>query len=286
MSNTATDVQNPKHLRHIGRRPEMGRYLQHTWTLRHFIFSQARFRSLSSGRGTYLGRLWLLLDPFLQVGMYYVIFGLVLNISRGMENFVAFLAIGIIIFRQLSGALTSGATLLTKNRSLVRGFAFPRFTVVLSDSLRGFFDSIPDILALLIFIWVIPPHAPPTWTWLLLPVVLLLLRIMVTGIMMITAYLSSVLPDTQHLWSIISRFWFYGSGVIFPVERYVSDPTFLTVIKANPAFVVLDASRSLLMDGVVPPISTWLQLVGWSLAILCFGLLLFWSREERYNRVL
>lgn len=268
----------------VGKRPPLGKYLGETWQLRHFVFSQARFRSLSSGRGTYLGRLWLLLDPFLQVGVYFVIFGLLLNINRGMENFIAFLAIGIIIFRQLSGALSTGSDLISKNRALVRGFSFPRLTIALSESLRGFFDSIPDIIAMLLFIWIVPPHAPPTWTWLMLIPVLLILRVMVTGIMLITAWLSSVIPDISHLWQIITRFWFYGSGVIFPIDRFVSDPTILTIIEANPAYVVLTVCRELLMDGTIPHFSLWLQFVGWAILLPCFGLLIFWGNEEKYNR--
>lgn len=268
----------------IGKRPPLREYLHGTWRLRHFVYSQARFRSLSSGRGTYLGRLWLLLDPFLQVGVYFVIFGLLLKVDRGMENFIAFLAIGIIIFRQLSGALSTGSGLITRNRSLVKGFAFPRLTIAFSESIKAFLDSIPNIIAMLLFIWIVPPHAPPTWTWFLLIPVLFVIQVMVTGIMFVTCWLSTVIPDISHLWTIITRFWFYGSGVIFPVDRFVSHPVALTIIQANPAYVTLTVCRELLMDGTIPRLSLWMQFFGWSVALFCFGLLVFWANEEKYNR--
>ncbi|WP_440220154.1 ABC transporter permease [Dietzia sp. MNB45] len=267
----------------IGRRPSLDRYLSSTWRLRYFILSQARYRAFTTGRGTYLGQIWLLVEPLLRVGMYYVIFGLLLNVSRGIDNFIAFLAIGVTIFSPLAAALTSGSTVLNRHRSLVKGFAFPRITLLISDSLRSAYDAIPDALVLLVFIWVVPPHENPQWSWFLLIPLLVVSHIFVTGIMLLTAWISSIIPDIRHLWSIATRFWFYASGVIFPLAMYVKDPTMSLILHANPAAVILTMAREILMDGTVPRLSLWFQLVGWSLAALCFGILLFWSREEAYN---
>lgn len=267
----------------IGRRPSLGRYLSRTWELRYFLAAQARLKAFTTGRGTYLGRFWLLLEPFLRVGMYYVIFGLLLNVSRGMDNFIAFLAIGIILFGPLSAALTSGSTVLTRHRSLVRGFAFPRVSLVLSDSLRSAYDAIPDVLVLLVFIWIVPPHEPPQWTWLLLIPLLAVSQVFATGLMFMSAWLSSLVPDIKHLWPLLTRFWFYGSGVIFPMERFVTDPTVLLILHANPAALIINIAREILMDGTVPRPSLWMQLVGWAGVAAIFGLIMFWSREEAYN---
>lgn len=275
---------NPSDFYRIGRRPPLGRYLSETWNLRHFLLAQARFKALTTGRGTYLGRFWLLLEPFLRVAMYFVIFGLILKVSRGMDNFIAFLAIGIILFRSLSGALTSGSTVLTRHRSIVRGFAFPRISLILSDSLRSAYDAVPDLVVLLVFIWILPPHEVPQWTWLLMVPLLTIAHVLVTGIMLMTAWLSSLLPDVKHLWPLITRFWFYASGVIFPIDKFVSDSTALLVLNANPAALVLNMAREILMDGTVPRFTLWMQLVGWACALASFGVLLFWSREEAYNR--
>ncbi|WP_096906860.1 ABC transporter permease [Dietzia sp. WMMA184] len=273
-----------RHLKAIGRRPPLGVYLRRIHDLRHFLVAQARYRSMSTGRGTYLGRIWLLLEPFLRVLMYFIVFGLILKISRGMDNFVAFLAIGIIMFEPLASSLSGGSAVLQKNRAIVKSFAFPRGSLILSDSLRGLYDSIPDVLAMLVFIMVIPPHVQPTWTWVLLVPLLICARMLVTGLLFCTAWLSSLLPDVKHLWAIISRFWFYGSGVVFPLDRFINDPAVMIVVQANPAYVVLEMAREILMEGTVPHAGMWSQLFGWGLAFLSFGLLLFWSREEKYSR--
>lgn len=268
----------------VGRRPPLGRYLHRIHSLRHFLVAQARYRSLSTGRGTYLGKIWLLLEPFLRVLMYFVIFGLILKINRGMENFIAFLAIGIIMFEPLASSLSGGSGVLQQNRSIIKSFAFPRGSLVLSDSLRGLYNSIPDVLAMLVFIMIIPPHVQPTWTWLLLVPLMLCTRVLVTGLLFCTAWLSSLIPDIKHLWTIIVRFWFYGSGVVFPLSQFIDDPAVMTIVQINPAYVVLEMAREMLMDGTVPRASLWLQVIGWAGALVCFGLLLFWSREEKYTR--
>ena len=52
-----------------------------------------------------------LLNPILQIGVFWVIFGLVLDTSRGVENFVAFLSIGIFTY-QYSPAVHDGSELV------------------------------------------------------------------------------------------------------------------------------------------------------------------------------
>src|SRR6476661_5359838 len=46
----------------------------------------------------YLRQVWQILTPLLNVAVYYLIFGLILNTKRGVPDFIAFLVIGVFIF--------------------------------------------------------------------------------------------------------------------------------------------------------------------------------------------
>lgn len=278
-------VPTERELRPIGRRPSLPTYLRQLWKHRHFTVRQAWYRSLAGGRGTLLGRIWLVLTPFLNIFVYFLIFGLILKTDRGIDNFIAYLAIGLVMFGPMRSALSVGSNLIAANRSLMRGFAFPRATLAFAESVKSVIDFIPDLIALAIFILVIPPHVTPGWTWILLPIVVFFRTLFTTGLMLITARINLFLPDLKLLWPILGRFWFFASGVIFSVEHLVTNPTLQSILMANPAYVVVDTSRTAVLDKQVPPPSDWVQLAGWGVFTLLVGLVIFWRKEVEYNRV-
>ena len=103
------DVQGLKRLQS---RPPVHEYLQDIWKTRNFILLNAKTSANRNGRDTFLGRIWIVLDPLMQTAFYGFIFGLVLQVSRGMDNFPGFLAIGVVFFRIATRGLTSGTNLV------------------------------------------------------------------------------------------------------------------------------------------------------------------------------
>ena len=72
-----------------------------------------------------LGNLWHLLNPALSIAIYYVIFGLLLDTTRGVDNFILFITIGIFVFQYTQRATTQGATSITQNLGLLKAIRFP-----------------------------------------------------------------------------------------------------------------------------------------------------------------
>ena len=87
----------------VGVRPGLARYLLDLFQRRHFIWADSRARAFSGNKDTLLGNLWLIGRPILDGFAYYIIFGLVLGTSRGVDNFIGFLLVG--VFRTLRWAL-------------------------------------------------------------------------------------------------------------------------------------------------------------------------------------
>ena len=104
-----------RRLTHVGSRPDFLDYLVQLWDFRQFIFFDARARVQSGTRRDRLGSAWLLLTPILNGLTFFLIFGLLLKTSKGIENFVGYLVVGIFMFQFSSGAIPpaharSGAT--------------------------------------------------------------------------------------------------------------------------------------------------------------------------------
>ncbi|MGC0145080.1 hypothetical protein ACPL7H_18995, partial [Pseudactinotalea sp. Z1732] len=86
-------------LKPVGKRPTLKRYLLDLWRRGHFIWADSRARAFSAGRGMILGNAWLVLQPMLNGAIYFLIFGLLLQTSRGIDRFVGYLIIGVFLFQ-------------------------------------------------------------------------------------------------------------------------------------------------------------------------------------------
>lgn len=270
-------------LNQIGAKPGLLDYIKALWNRRHFIREESQAKAFGSIKNTKLGKIWLILEPFLNAAVYYLIFSVLLNFSRGMDNFVAYLVIGVTFFQFLSKQLSGAAGIMSSGKTLIKAFSFPRASLVFSFTLRSIIDFIPTMVATLIFIAVMPPHAFPTWTWLLFPIAFLLAIPFGAGISLITATLTTLFTDLKFIWPLFTRFWFYGSGIFWSVDMFADKPLAQDIMMANPGWVFLELCRETLAYGVVPPLGMWLYFAAWAFGTFFFGFLLFWSQEERFG---
>jgi teichoic acid transport system permease protein len=270
-------------LRDLYRRPPLVEYVRRLWGRRHFIRADARARVAGSTRGTVLGRAWLVLNPVLDGAAYFLIFGLLLQTSRGIPNFLGYLVIGVFLFRYTARCLTAGSQSLLTGRGLVRGFRFPRAALPVSAVYRETLSFVPVLTVMVLLVLGIPPLEPVTWRWLLLPAVLALQGLFNLGLALTVARMTAQLPDVGQLVSFVSRIWLYASGVFFAYDRFVDHPTLVRVLELNPLFVVLDMSRDLLLYATVPDATSWLVLTAWAAVSAVGGLVFFWRREDRYG---
>ena len=278
------EVVDTSRLKPVGQRPALAPYVHQLWKRRHFITADSRARAFAGNRDTLLGRFWLVGKPVLDGFTYFLIFGVLLGTSRGIENYIGFLLIGVFMFSFTGRALTSGATVMVGGKTLIRAFSFPRASIPLALALRQAISMFPVVVTMLVMIAAIPPHAKVTWLWALFPVVFLLQLAFNTGLILYAARLTSALPDLRMIIGFASRFWMYGSGVMYSIERWVTHPRALAAMELNPAFCVLEISRDLLLYGVMPDIKLWLTLTAWAVVTPLLGFLYFWQGEEEYGR--
>ncbi|WP_298752610.1 ABC transporter permease [uncultured Serinicoccus sp.] len=283
-SDTTTRRAGESPWRVMGQRPDLPRYIAQLWQRRHFITAEARAKAFSGNRDMLLGNLWLVGVPILQGLAYYLIFGLILNTSRGIENFTGFLLVGVFMFRFTTASMQQGITVMSQNKGLTGAFAFPRAAVPLSALLRETLSMLPVLATLALLLLAVPPGTRVTWTWLLFPLVFALQVLFNAGITMYTARLGSALPDLRHVVAFVARLWFYMSGVFFSIERFVSEGVWLSVLRANPLYLVLDMSRDLLLYDTIPTQESWSFLCLWAFLTPVLGFWYFWQGEETYGQ--
>lgn len=269
----------------IGVRPTLFTYVRQLWERRHFIWFDSRQRAANQNAGNRLGNVWLFLKPLVDAAFYFVIFGVVLSGARGgIENFAAFVIIGILMFRSTSSAISGGAGTLRGARSMIRAFSFPRATIPISNMLQTAMTTVITMAIMCLAIIAIPPHVAPSLTWLWVIPIFLLQTALNLGITFFAARIGFHVPDMANVLSVVSRFLMYGSGVIFPIERFISNETALEIVTLNPLYRIIDMARTALMDGQVPDLESWLIVLAWTAVLLIGGFIFFWRGEASYGR--
>ncbi|MBM6978550.1 MAG: ABC transporter permease [Actinomyces succiniciruminis] len=282
-SSHVVSEQQLRQLSPVGQRPPLGKYIARLWQRRHFIWADARAKALGSQRGTLLGNAWLIVKPMLDSLVFFIIFGMLLQTSRGIENFIGYLIIGVTLFPPLQRAITGGAQVIKNGRNMIRGFSFPRAVLPISYTLRSAIDSLPPLAAVLLLVMILPPHALPTWHWLLVMPIFLLQFMFGLGLTFFAARITALLPDMRNIWPFLTQFWFYGSGVFFSYERFINHPTMLAFMDVNPGYLILTMYRNCILYATMPDARSWTMLIVWACGAVVLGFVFFWAKEVDYG---
>lgn len=277
-------IEIPAHLRRLGGTPSVRDYLASVWDRRYFAWSLARGEIRTQHLDTALGNLWHLINPVLLIGVYYLVFGVILDTNRGVDNFLPFLAIGIFTFNYLQKAVLSGGRTMASNVGLMRSLQFPRALLPLSSVLRETMAFGSAIVVMLAVVLLMGEPVLPEW-FLAIPA-LGLATLFGLGLSFIAARLTDKFRDLLNVLPFLFRIAFYLSGVLYSVEAYLEDPTLRRLMLANPFYVFISLPREYLMEshGHLYVGWMWASAGIWVVVSLTVGLLVFRAGEHEYGR--
>jgi teichoic acid transport system permease protein len=270
-----------------GRLPSLREYTRQLWAYRHFIAAHASAKMTSALGNTKLGAVWQVLTPIINAAVYYVIFGLVLQADRGMDNFIAYLCVGVFVFQFTQSVVQTGQNTIVGNLGLIRALHFPRASLPLSAALVEIRNFIVALVVLMGIVLV--TGEPLTFEWLLVLPALVLQSVFNTGLGLFMARYGSKFRDIRQLIPFVMRFWLYGSAVLYPVTmfRNVLSGWQLQVVEANPMLIFIELMRHALIEGAPlanSPLVLWIQAAVWALVVGIGGYVYFWRGEKGYGR--
>ncbi|MFH9859236.1 ABC transporter permease [Streptomyces sp. NPDC017202] len=272
-----------------GARPTLREYVRQLWGRRHFIlaFSQAKLTAQYSQAK--LGQLWQVATPLLNAAVYFMIFGVILNASKGMPKdvYIPFLVTGVFVFMFTQSSVMSGVRAISGNLGLVRALHFPRASLPISFALQQLQQLLYSMVVL--FLVVIGFGSYPDASWALIVPVLVLQFCFNTGLALIFARAGAKTPDLAQLMPFVMRTWMYASGVMFSIPVFLADkPAWVAnVLQWNPAAIYMDLMRFALIDEYGAenlPDHVWAVAGSWAALFAIGGFVYFWQAEERYGR--
>ncbi|MCF3102680.1 ABC transporter permease [Streptomyces roseoverticillatus] len=274
-----------------GARPSLPDYARQLWARRHFIVAFSRAKMTAQYSQAKLGQVWQVATPLLNAGVYLLIFGVLMQQSRGMgiRTYIPFLVTGVFVFTFTQSSAMAGVRSIAGNLGLVRALHFPRAALPISFAMQQLQQLLLSMCVLFLFLIGFGHMPGPSWA-LIVPV-LALQFLFNTGLAMILARAGSKTPDLAQLLPFITRTWMYASGVMYnmveALEKAHAPKWVIDVVGANPAAVYIDLMRWSLIDDhsrIHLPPHVWLLAVGWAVVVGAGGFVYFWKAEEQYGR--
>lgn len=271
-------------MRRPGTHGGIDEYLTRLWDARTLAFHEARSSVLGSHSRNKLGTLWLILTPLFNGLIYYVVFGFVFQTSKGIDNFIGFLLIGLFMFHLTTGAINSSSDAIYSGRKLITSNNLPAAALPLIRNIQTWLSGIPSYLVMMLVIIVAPPtESFSVLSFLFLPLMVLQAGLN-AGISLIVASVVSRVHDLKNLTPVFTRAWLYASGVMFSTDRLTNaHAAFGPFVEWNPMHHVLTIARDVLLYGTVPEPRSWLIVGFWTLGTLLLGLVLVWKGEGKYD---
>src|SRR3954463_4702757 len=206
---------------HLVGLPPVGQYFREVWRRREFAVELARTNLRAQHFNTVFGQLWLVLNPLLLAGVYFVLVDIIRANSRGWA-FFAHLMAGLFAYYFVSNSLREGVKSVTKGGKLILNTAFPRALLPLSSVITSFMRFVPTVIVYA------PVHVlaglpvGPQLLW-VFPLVALF-TLLASGLTMFIAAAQVYFRDLANFLPYALRVWLYMSPVLYYAsevpERY------------------------------------------------------------------
>ncbi|WP_169083613.1 ABC transporter permease [Paenibacillus sp. PL91] len=197
-------------------------------------------------KGSFLGFFWTLLNPLLMLLVYSIVFKYVVRID--MENYTAYLFIGLISWSLFSQAITSGAGVIVRNAGLVKKIYFPKEILPLSIILGGVINYLFSLLILFPILFIHKINLG--WPLLMLPLVLFIHMMFTLAMTLLISSLNVFFRDLEHIMGVVIMAWFYLTPIVFTSSMIPEKIAF--IFNLNPLKVIIESFHKVFFYNEMP----------------------------------
>jgi ABC-2 type transport system permease protein len=198
--------------------------------------------------GTALGYLWSLARPLLLFGVLLVVFTQAFDLGERVREYPMLLLFNIVLFGFFQESTVMAVSSILAQESVVRKTQFPRLVIPLAVVLTSLFNLGTNLVV--VFVFILASGVDPMWTWLLLPVVIVLLTVFTTAVSMIVSALNPRFRDIGIIWSVAVTALFYATPVLYPLEIVPGKVGQLLAL--NPLAPLFELARKWVIDPSAP----------------------------------
>jgi len=192
---------------------------------------------------TILGFLWALLQPLVQIIIFTFIFGKVAKLPTEGMPYVVFSTVAVIPWTYISQAMSASSQSLVSGQNMLGKVYFPRLIFPITPVLAKLVDF---SLSLLIVLGVLVYYRiAPTWNLILLPVFIMLMVSVATGVGLWFSAMAIRFRDVKLAMPFAIRMLMYTAPIVYSASSIPG--TYRTLYSFNPIVSVIEGFRACLL---------------------------------------
>jgi ABC-type polysaccharide/polyol phosphate export permease len=245
------------------------------WQYRELIWNLTVVDLKNRYQNTALGFFWSLLSPLLMALVLYFVFR---HLWGREQDFAINLLVGIMAWQFFEQGTSSSLRTIVGKSNLVTRLYIPRRILVLSDALSTLINSLLTFVVLIFIILVILGYLPTT-----IPLFLLIFVVYFCFIYGAGLFLSALFVyfrDLGQIWQVLTRVLFFASPIFYPIT--IVPASIMPYYQLNPVTQFIGIYRDVMVAGNIPPLFSIAIIVGFAVAALLVGNLVFNKLERRF----
>jgi lipopolysaccharide transport system permease protein len=226
-----------------------------------------------------LGFLWSLLNPFLMMIVYTIVFTKLLR--QPIENFPVFVFVALLPWNWCARSLAGSATSLIDNATIINKVYFPRVLLPISVVAS---EAINFLLALPVLFLLMAWYREPITPWVAyLPLLFVMQAMLLLGLGMLVAGMNVIFRDTGVILDVVILAWFFLTPIFYDITTLVQlNPESARILRwLNPMASIIEEYRTILYRQSPPDIWFGLRTGATCFAILVVGYVFFTSINRR-----
>ncbi|MFA4828087.1 MAG: ABC transporter permease [Thermodesulfovibrionales bacterium] len=247
------------------------------WAYRELLYFLAWRDIKVKYKQTALGVVWAILQPFLTMIIFSILFGKLAKVPSDGIPYPIFVYAGLLPWNYFSSALSSSGNSLVASSNLITKVYFPRLIIPASASLSSLLDFfIASIILIgMMFFYHFMPNA---FGIIMIPALIFMTFMVAVGCGLWLSALNVEYRDFQYIIPFLVQIWMFVTPVIYPVTLFPEK--YRWILSLNPMAGIIEAFRAVTLGH--QPVNWNLLFISSGIGILIFvSGLLYFRRVER-----
>jgi teichoic acid transport system permease protein len=219
----------------------------------YLILRLSAFEMKSAHTNNYLGRLWEILNPIIQLAIYWLVFGIGVRGGQEiqMENgdqvpFFIWMVTGMIVWFFVNPAISHSSKSIYTRIQLISKMSFPMSAIPSFVIMANFYTHVM-LVAVVMIVLQFTEYKLSVY-YIQLPYFMLATLIFLFALSLITSTLSTIIRDVQQIVQSVLRMVLYLTPLLWHTDKLVLNGVNLTfLLKLNPLYYLVEGYRASLL---------------------------------------
>jgi ABC-type polysaccharide/polyol phosphate export permease len=230
---------------------------------------------------TIFGQLWWILDPLLQMGIYFILVQIIFQ--RNVPDYPLFLFAAILPWKWFTTTLNDATNAVTGRQNLLRQIQFPKLILPTAAVTASTVSFMIGLLALgLVYVFYLERLSP--WV-VLIPVIAFVQFVFTLALAVALSAVNAFYRDVQNVLTHALRLWFYISPILYSLD-HIGNKQVEKILSYNPFSALLTSYRNVTWGETAPDWGGLLLVLAGSLVLLAAAIALFKRVEPAFARIL